>query len=182
MWRLSAPQPLELQPGTARRGAVRGADRPARSSPRPARAAAQRTPPSPGLPVCLSLPRGVTAGGNHGVRSRYTRTLLFHLVSRRGVGKRRVRVGREGLYLNAHLWIWELQSVREGSESAPVRSLGPSPQSCSIYPLSPAIVPSLFFLLRSSTSHASSGTLRTGTFASRTGACVGRRVETRGKE
>lgn len=28
--------------------------------------------------VSLSLPRGVTAGGNHGVRSRYTRTLLFH--------------------------------------------------------------------------------------------------------
>lgn len=135
LWRLSAPQRLELQPGIARRGAVRGADRPGPQPVRALHAQLHRTPPSPGLPVCLSLPRGVTAGGNHGVRSRYTRTLLFHLVSRRGVGKRRERVGREGLYLNAHLCVWELQSVREGRESAPVWSFRPSPQSCSIYPL-----------------------------------------------
>lgn len=37
--------------------------------------------------VCLSLSWGATAGGNHGVRSRYTCTLLFHQVSKRGAGK-----------------------------------------------------------------------------------------------
>lgn len=140
LWRQSSPQRQELRPGIAQRRAVRGADRWPAAGQRPARAPA-RTPPSPGLPptlrlsVCLSLSRDVAAGRNHGVRSRYTCTLLFHQVSRRGAGKRRGRVGREGLYLMAHLRVSELQSVSEGWESAPVRSLRPFPQSCPICPL-----------------------------------------------
>lgn len=59
--------------------------------------------------VCLPFfTQGVAAGGNHGVRSRYTCTLLFHQVSRQGAGKSREKVGREGLYLMANPRISEL--------------------------------------------------------------------------
>lgn len=99
---------------------------PARSRRRPACATA--SDPSKSWPsshitsVCLSLPKGGAAGGNHGVRSRYTCTLLFHQVSRRGAGKRRERIERKGLYLMAHLRVSELLSVSEGRESALVPS------------------------------------------------------------
>lgn len=81
----------------------------------PARApiCAHLTPPSPGLSPnppsdrLFSSRRGVAAGGNHGVRSRYSCTLLFHQVSRRGVGKRRESLGRKGLYLASHLRVLE---------------------------------------------------------------------------
>ena len=67
--------------------------------------------PTPPSAFVSSSPRGVAAGGNHGVRSRYTCTLLFHQVSRRGAGKRRERIGRKGLFLASYLRVLKLPSV-----------------------------------------------------------------------
>lgn len=60
--------------------------------------------------VCLSLPRGVAAGGNHGVRSRYTCTLLFHQVSRGERGSKWRQWGEKAFYLMTHLRVSELLS------------------------------------------------------------------------
>lgn len=120
-------------PGIALLGAVRGADCPDLQLARPQRAYLHRTPSLAFCPpfvrpsVCLSLlPWGAAAGENHGVRSRYTCTFLFHQVSRRGAGKGRKRTGRRGLSYTAHLSVLELLSV-SGVRQENVPLLSPAP-------------------------------------------------------